>query len=130
MKSARVSVGLFAVLVLLALTAGYRLLRRVSPSPVKSTSVGGPIGRAGEEAHPSCLYGRITTYEGGTYEGRLRWGRDEEAFWGNYFNGARNENSWAASVPPEQLPKERNPIQIFGIEIVSRERPIDLDRLF
>lgn len=52
-----------------------------------------------EDVHPSFIYGRITTVEGGTYEGRLRWGGGEEAFWGDYFNGAKKENPWAGHVP-------------------------------
>ena len=42
----------------------------------------------------------------------------------------RSENPWVAHVPPERLPKERRPIEIFGVEIAHRERPIDLGRLF
>ncbi|HEX9671564.1 MAG TPA: hypothetical protein VGC93_19000, partial [Thermoanaerobaculia bacterium] len=85
---------------------------------------------ATEEAHPGFLYGRITTDAGTTYEGRLRWGGDQEAFWVDYFNGEKDENPWVAHVPPERLPKERRPIEIFGIEIAHRERQIDLGRLF
>ncbi len=33
-------------------------------------------------------------------------------------------------MPPERLPKERRPIEIFGVEIADREHPIDLGRLF
>ena len=33
-------------------------------------------------------------------------------------------------MPPERLPKERHPIEIFGFEIAQRERPIDLGRPF
>jgi hypothetical protein len=76
------------------------------------------------------LYGRITTLDGATYEGRLRWGGDEEAFWGDYFNGSKDENPWVAHVPLEQLPRERRPIEIFGFEIAHRERQIDLGRFF
>ncbi len=81
------------------------------------------------ETHEGFLHGRITTVDGGTYEGRLRLGGDEEAFWGDYFNGAKNENTWAAQVPAKRL-KESRPIEIFGIEIAQRERQIDLDRPF
>ncbi len=95
-----------------------------SPATTPSTATAPP------EAHPGFLYGRITTDDGATYEGRLRWGGDQEAFWGDYFNGFKDENPWAAHVPPERLPKERRPIEIFGIEIASRERPIDLGRPF
>jgi len=83
-----------------------------------------------EETHPGFLYGRITTADGATYEGRLRWGVDEEAFWGDYFNGSKDENPWVSHVPLEQLPKERRPIEIFGVEIAHRERQINLGRFF
>ncbi len=75
------------------------------------------------ESCQGFLYGRITTVDGATYEGRLRWGGDEEAFWGDYFNGAKLENPWLAQVPPERRPKERHPIEIFGIVLAQRERP-------
>lgn len=57
-------------------------------------------------------------------------GGDEEAFWGDYFNGSKDENPWVAHVPLERLPKERRPIEIFGVEIAHRERHIDLGRPF
>ncbi len=64
------------------------------------------------------------------YEGRLRWGGSQEAFWGDYFNGRKDGNSWATLVPPERLPRERRPFSIFGLEIGHREREVDLVRLF
>jgi hypothetical protein len=119
-----------AVLVLLALAAGYRALDRDVDPVATPPAVASPTVAAAEEAHQSFLYGRITTVDGVTYEGRLRWGGDEEAFWGDYFNGAKKENPWVAHVPLERLPKERSSIEIFGFEIAQRERPIDLGRLF
>jgi hypothetical protein len=132
MTRATVAGGAFAtVLVLLALAAGYRALQQdVDPTAATSPAVTPPAAAAAEEAHHSFLYGRITTVDGVTYEGRLRWGGDEEAFWGNYFNGAKKENPWVAHVPPERLPKQRRPIEIFGVEIARRDHPIDLRRLF
>jgi hypothetical protein len=119
-----------AVLVLLALAAGYRALERdAHPAGATSPAVTPSTTAAAPEAHPDFLYGRITTEDGATYEGRLRWGGDEEAFWGDYFNGFKDENPWAVHAPPERL-KERRPIEIFGIEIALRERPIDLGRPF
>jgi hypothetical protein len=131
MKRGRIAGGAFAtVLVLLALAAGYRALKQ-NFNPAGATSAApAPAAAAADEAHPSFLYGRITTVGGVMYEGRLRWGGGEEAFWGDYFNGAKKENPWAANVPPERLPKERRPIEIFGLEFADRERPIDLGRLF
>lgn len=125
--------GAFAtVLILLALAVGHRSREKdVHPAAVTSPAIKpstAPV--AAEEAHPDFLYGRITTVDGATYEGRLRWGGDQEAFWGDYFNGSKHKNPWLAHVPPEQLPKERHPIEILGIEIAHREGPIDGRRPF
>jgi hypothetical protein len=101
------------------------------PAPATSPAITPPTTPAAAETHQGFLYGRITTVDGATYEGRLRWGEgDQEAFWGDYFNGRKDENPWAAHAPLERLPKERQPIEIFGFEIARRERPIDLGRLF
>lgn len=75
------------------------------------------------------LYGRITSEDGTVYQGRLRFGGDEEAFWSDSFNGRKVENPWAAHVSPERL-VERRPVEIFGIELTHRERTIDLVRPF
>lgn len=48
-----------------------------------------------EQDEAGFLYGRVSAYDGATYQGRLRWGGDEEAFWGDYFNGTRDENPLA-----------------------------------
>jgi len=101
-----------------------------SPSPPLTGSASRTsTAPAASEAHQGFLDGRITTDDGTTYEGRLRWGGDEEAFWGDYFNGFKDENPWVAHVPPEQL-KERSPIEIFGVEIAHWESQIDLGRPF
>jgi hypothetical protein len=138
MTRATIAVGVFAtVLVLLALAAGYRALEQdVHPAAATSPAIQPSTAPAAGETHPAAeahqgfLYGRITTVDGATYEGRLRWGGDQEAFWGDYFNGLKDENPWVAHVPPERLPKERRPIEILGIEIAHRESPIDVDRQF
>ena len=126
-----------AVLVLLAvgvLRLGLRVRERdVDPAAATSPAVTpspAAAAAAEEEAHPGLLYGRITTVDGATYEGRLRWGRDQEAFWGDYFNGSKDENRWVAHVPLERLPKERRPIEILGIKVADRESRIEVDRQF
>ncbi|HLT47973.1 MAG TPA: hypothetical protein VK002_12140 [Rubricoccaceae bacterium] len=86
-----------------------------------------PSAAADAEPHPSFLYGRVTTVGGETYEGRLRFGGGEEAFWGDYFNGFEDENPWAAHVPPERLAERRRPVEIFGIEVGHED---DLGRPF
>jgi hypothetical protein len=60
---------------------------------------------------PALLYARVTLTDGATHEGRVRFGGDQEAFWGNYFNGFKRDNPWASHVPGAQ---ERRPIEIFG----------------
>jgi hypothetical protein len=84
---------------------------------------------AAPEDQQGFLYGRVTTDDGTVYEGRLRWGGDEEAFWGDYFNGFKAENPWVVHAPPEQL-QERRPIEIFGFKIATWERQVDLGRPF
>ncbi|MFL6198111.1 MAG: hypothetical protein ACJ76J_02940 [Thermoanaerobaculia bacterium] len=138
MTRSAIARGAFAsVIALLALAAGYRALNReIHPASATSPAIIPSTAPAAAETHPTAetqgfLYGRVTTVDGATYEGRLRWGRgDQEAFWDDSFNGAKHKNPWAAHVPPERLPKERRPIEIFGIEIGHRESPIDLGRPF
>ena len=118
------------VLILLALAAAHWLReqdvdRAAAPSPANTTSTG-PVA---SEDHQGFLYGCLTTNDGATYEGRLRWGGDEEAFWGDYFNGFKDKNPWISHVPPEQL-KESWPLKIFGLEIAHWESQIDLGRPF
>ena len=74
-------------------------------------------------AHAGFLYGRITTVDGATHEGRLRWGGDQEAFWSDHFNGAKDENPWAA-----HLPVDPSPFEIFGFKIGGQQP--NLNRLF
>jgi len=129
MTKARIAGGAAAiVLVLLAIAVCYRTFED-DVDPAATTSPANTPTTAAVEPHPSFLYGRVTTSDGATYEGRLRWGGDEEAFWGDFFNGFKDENRWVAHVPPEYL-KERRPIKIFGVEIAHRERQIDLGRPF
>ena len=52
------------------------------------------------ETRPGTLCGRVTAHDGAAYEGRLRFGGDEEAFWGHYFNGFKDENPG----PPTRRP--------------------------
>lgn len=79
---------------------------------------------------PGSLYGRVTTYGGAIYEGPLRWGGGEEAFWGHYFNGFKDENPWSAYAPLERLAKERRPVVVPGFEVPWGEPELDLGRPF
>jgi hypothetical protein len=123
-------VAFAAVLLLLAVAAGYRALKKDVASPAATPLAKTPWTAEVAADQPGFLYGRITTSGGVTYEGRLRWGGGQEAFWGDYFNGEKKENPWVAHVPPELVPKERSSIGIFGFELAHRERPVDVVRLF
>lgn len=132
MKRALIVGALAAVvLVLLALAAlfvGRRVLNRPVDAAAPAASEVAPSETAAEEA-PGFLYGRVTTVDGDTYEGRLRFGGDEEAFWDDQFNGVKDQNPWAAHVPPDRL-TERQPIEIFGVRIATRESEVPLRRPF
>src|SRR5262245_42075347 len=78
----------------------------------------------------SFLYGRITDVDGPTYEGRLRWGRDQEAFWGDYFNGLKDGNPWAVYSPLARPSDDGHSIEIFGFKLGGAEQPNNLRRLF
>lgn len=136
MTRATIARGAFAtVIALLAAAAGYRALNQdvrpaaaTSPASTPSTTPAAAETQPPAGAHPGFLYGRITTVDGAIYEGRLRWGGDQEAFWGDYFNGTKHENPWLVHVPPERLPRERHPIEILGFKISERESPSEVGR--
>jgi hypothetical protein len=125
MKRAAVAVGVFAtLLVLLVFVFG----RGVRKHDVRPAAAAAPAIAPGPETYQGFLYGRITTVDGATYEGRLRWGVGEEAFWGDTFNGSKHENPWLAEVPPDRRLREHHPIEIFGIKLAERERQLDVRR--
>jgi len=120
---------LLVLLVLLAVTLGRRPRERdLGPTMAATPAATVPIEPA-SEGDQGYLYGRVTTVDGATYQGRLRWGGDEEAFWGDTFDGRKDQNFWAAHVPPEVL-VEVEPVEILGMRIANRERPIELERPF
>ena len=117
-----------------ALGLGWLLLQRsgeavtvVSP-PDPSTAAPSDAGPP-PEASRGFLYGRVTGADGTVYEGRLRFGGDEEAFWDDAFNGYKAENPWAMRVGPERLTEEQ-PVEIFGVHLATREVQVDLERPF
>jgi hypothetical protein len=127
MTRATIAGGTFAtMLVLLTLAVGRRARER-DVDPAAATS---PAMIRSETAHQGLLYGRVTTDDGAIYEGRLRWGGDEEALWGNYFNGVKDGNPWVAQVPKDRRPTEHLSLALFGREIAGWDVRADLGRPF
>lgn len=81
-------------------------------------------------ASAGLIHGRVTTTSGAIHEGRLRWGGDEEAWWGDYFNGYRQVNPWAGYAVEEYLPTERISFGIFGREFFGWDSTLRLGRPF
>jgi hypothetical protein len=116
--------------VLLALAAGCSPLDGDLEVDETTLAAASDWTAAAAENHPSFLYGRITTDRGDTYEGRLRFRGDQEAFWGDYFNGFRAGNPWEEQVPAGKLPRGRSRISFLGFEINFRGPRINLRRPF
>ena len=129
MKKAMI-VGAIGVLgiVFLVLVVRFRIEELKANSATLSTDAPEPAEAA--RIQPGYIYGRVVTNDGNTYEGRLRWGGDQEASWGDYFNGTKADNPWLASVPPGKLPTTPNSVQVFGLVLVHRDVPIYTDRRF
>jgi hypothetical protein len=132
MKRSTVFGGAFVtVLGLLAFAQNHGALERevdataATSTPASISSTASLLST--DEVNQGFLYGRVTTHDGATYLGRLRFGRDEEAFWGDYFNGLKRENPWATQA---QLTRKRRQITIFGFEIPLGDDQIDLGRPF
>jgi len=136
-KRVALSAAVVAGLVLLATAWVYRSRnddtnrRREQGADSGAAAVTPTLSSSSAEAppddHQGFLYGRVTTENGATHEGWLRFGGSEEAFWDDFFNGYKDQNPWAVHAPSEVL-TEIVPIEIFGVRILERERKIDLRR--
>ncbi len=111
---------------LLILILGF-LARRSVPKEVEAAAPA-PLAST-TEVQPGFLYGRIVAVDGDTYEGRLRWGGDQEAFWDDSLKGTKDQNPWALHAP-ERRGRTREPIEVFGFRIGGRDRVNDRDRPF
>jgi hypothetical protein len=88
----------------LSLAAGYGIALKNA----KTSAAARPapaVSSAAPAVHFSFLHGRVTTVNGATYQGRLRFGGSEEAFWGDYFNAVKKGNPWAGLAPEGALHK-------------------------
>src|SRR5687767_1085730 len=127
MTRGTVAGGTFATLLaVLAIAGCERAVEQNVDAAAATSRTTTPSTRA---VHEGFLYGRVTTDDGEVHEGRLRFGGDEEALWGNHFNAVKKGNSWAAHVPDGQL-KDGRPLKIFGVEIARWGSEVDLGRPF
>ncbi|MEL6941825.1 MAG: hypothetical protein AAFO82_04090 [Bacteroidota bacterium] len=53
------------------------------------------------------IYGEVTTWDGETYEGQLRWDK-EEAFWTDMFNASKTENDYVDYLTRNDLDELRS----------------------
>jgi hypothetical protein len=133
-STAKASIAALAIVIVLVLAfiAGYRALKR-SFGQDETVALSSPEANlstadASSAWHPSFLFGRVTTHDNSVYEGRLQFGGDEEAFWGQYFNASKADNPWANHVPAGQL-TEHVPVEILGFKI-NWKTQVNLSRLF
>ena len=96
------------------------------PVPLEHALPPAPVEHAGE----GFLFGRVTTEESTRYTGQLRFGRDEEAFWGDYFNGVKRRNPWADQPVVAGFTQKRRSFRIFGFEIPLATDRVDIGRPF
>jgi hypothetical protein len=92
------------------------------------TSAALPL-RAAAAGDEGFLYGRLTTRDGNTYEGRLRWD-DEEAFWGDFFNSSKEDNPWVDEAPRFARKSPGHTVELFGIKIGSFDHDLHDSRQF
>ncbi|MEM9404737.1 MAG: hypothetical protein AAGA81_01750 [Acidobacteriota bacterium] len=118
-----------ALLALLLVAGSLRVADRADeasgngPPTAPSTGDAGPLRRA-----PGFLYGRVETVRA-SYEGRIRFGGVQEAFWTDTFDAFKKENPWQSFVDPEALIDEE-PVEVFGVSLGTRKRPVNLRRPF
>lgn len=79
-----------------------------------------PTAALAAEDTQGFVYGKVTAESGTVYQGRLRWNEDEEAFWGDLFNGSKEDRPYMVEVPRRERVRDRDEIRVFGIRISSR----------
>lgn len=108
----------------------YRALAASAPCVV-ALALALALPAAPADAAPSpegFLYGKVKTRGGTTYQGRLRWGK-EEAFWGDFFNSSKEDRA-ADRMSRQERRQHREPIEIFGVEVGVRWSDGDGGRQF
>lgn len=103
--------------------------QKAEPLVVRAPATTAEPGLGAGDGEQGIIYGRVIAVDGATWEGRLRFGGDEEAYWGEYFNAARAGNPWIAHMPSAALKEARPGVEIFGMRIPPKDAP-DFGRPF
>jgi len=73
----------------------------------------------GNASDKQFIYGKLTTTDGDTYKGQIRWG-NEEAFWFDFFNSTKMENDnlkWLSKSEEQALKGDvKNSYSWLGIK--------------
>ncbi len=105
---------LLALTVLLALPGGSPA-ESSAGSPAESSAVSSAESSSDTQGF---IYGRVTMRSDTVYEGRLRWNGDEEAFWGDLFNGTKEDRPYWDDVPERERKRDRRDgVRILGIRV-------------
>jgi hypothetical protein len=66
------------------------------------------------------IYGKVTTRDGKTYTGVLRWGT-QECFWDDLFNATKDDNPWERYAKDHEDRHEINKsrVRVFGLTITD-----------
>lgn len=129
MKAATILVTAFVMLPLAVLVGSRRNVEGKAHNSAEVALADNPPAPS-EHAGEGFLFGRVTTEDGTTYAGRLRFGRDEEAFWGDYFNGSKRRNPWSGQPSVAALTQKPRSLTVFGFEIPLGTSRVDLGRPF
>lgn len=129
-KSLAVAAGASVMLLVIFLVAAPRGVEGRGDARAAAPTEGTSPPSPGEHAGQGFLFGRVTTEEGTTYTGRLRFGGNQEAFWGDYFNGTKSGNPWADQRPVTGRTPKRRSFKIFGFEMPFGTQGDDMARPF
>ncbi len=75
------------------------------------------------------IYGKVYTLNGDVYEGQIRWGK-EEAFWFDFFNATKQENSYLKYLDRDELEELEDRSNDWGGRIFRRIFDVESNRDF
>ena len=70
------------------------------------------------EDNSGRIYGKITTADGDTFEGLIRWDKNE-ASWVDILNGTKELNDEHADKSPQSSHRKTKRVQVFGLDVAE-----------